>query len=192
MNKEYDPKVFKKMKKNFENIIENPSELMDDNSYLADPNMSILDQIELNKGRGEEEEKNLKRHLFLEDLRFVCKQNKGFLDKGNKVMTEILTLISELKKKMEEFGSIFSELAMTHSDLEETKIEEIESIKPKISKIYKDLKLSFYSWGNIYNHQTKHINKLFSPVLEKLSKQNNFIIEVSLPLTLISQNRGWE
>lgn len=176
MDKEHDPKMFKKMRRNFENIMENPAELMDGGTM--DPNMSILDQIELDKGRGAGEEKKLKRHIFLEDLRFVNLHNKDFLENGAKVLQELLVLISQVRKKMEELGSVFGELSSSHSEIEDTGMEDLEEIKPKLSKIYKDLKLSFYSWGNIYTHQSKHLKKLFEPCLEKLDTQNNFINEV--------------
>ena len=191
-DKEHDPKMFKKMRRKLENIIENPGEMLD--GGISDPNMSILDQIELRKDHGIDNEKKLKRHMFLEDLRFVTKHNKTSLEKGTKVLKELLTLISQVKKKMEDLGTVFDELSSNHLELEETGMQDILEIKPKISKICKDLKLSFFSWGNIYTHQSKHLKKLFEPCIEKLTSQNNFIIDVrnliKKPILLIQIENG--
>jgi hypothetical protein len=57
--------------------------------------------------------------------------------------------------------------------LEETSRPEITKIKPSLSSVYADLKTSFYSWANIYQHQHKHVKKLFEPCLAQLENGNN-------------------
>jgi hypothetical protein len=73
---------------------------------------------------------------------------------------------------MMDLGHLFSEIQTSHKELEESSRPEISKIKPKLSSVYADLKTSFYSWANIYQHQHKHVKKLFEPCLTSLENGN--------------------
>lgn len=175
--KEFSSRAFSRMKRSYKNIRETAPGMFEGEEQ--DPNISVLDQIHLTKEIDQEEDIKLKRHIFLEDLRFVTKHNKQYLEQGSQVLSEILSLLDQVKTKMSDLGAIFQELSTSVLELEESKMDDLQEIKPTISKICKDLKLSFYSWSNIYSHQTKHIKKLFEPCFKKLNQENESISEVS-------------
>lgn len=169
------------MKKSYKNVKDEGNGLFEKNDTgMGDSTLGV----DLPQGHDSEEDMKLKRHIFLEDLRFVNKHNKEYLEQGTQILNDILQLTTQLQKKMGDLGEIFQELSTSVLELEESRMEDIVEIKPSISKICKDLKLSFYSWSNIYSHQFKHMKKLFEPCLEKMNKENKSISEVS------SKNQG--
>jgi len=115
---------------------------------------------------------NLSIHMFLEDLRFLSKHQREKLSSFKTCLKDLLGMFEKIKGKMMELGHIFSDIQTSHKEIEDSSRKEISKIKPSLSSVYADLKTSFYSWGNIYQHQHKHVKKLFEPCLISLESGN--------------------
>ena len=121
---------------------------------------------------------DLSKHMFLECLRFCCKNTKGQVLEARKLMLQLLELIEKTSDKMQELGKLFGEISENQRDLEETERPEIKELKPSLSRIYSDLKISFFSWSQLQVHQSKHLSKLFFPCIEMIQAQNKVIMSV--------------
>lgn len=135
---------------------------------MADGSEKISTHTEIKKPIDD----HLSTHMFLEDLRFLGKHQREKLSSFKTCLRDLLSLFEEVKSKMMEMGSIFSEIQTSHIELEENSRPEITKIKPQLSSVYAELKTSFYSWANIFQHQHKHVKKLFEPCLLTLEKGN--------------------
>jgi len=167
--------MFKSLKKKFNTMIETPTAFLEHEKEKE----YVLDQLELQPERVTEEMGKINIHGYLEDLKLYSEQNTELLGKGKILFGEIIDLIENVKDKMAEIGQLFGDLSSCSREIEAIeKPPDINQIQPKVSTVYNNLKTSFLSWSNLYEHQKKNIKKLFNPTIEKLTSSNEEIKNV--------------
>ena len=137
----------------------------------------VLEAADMEESKSVDDD--ISKHMFLESLRFCCKNTKNQTDEARKLMDDLLELIEMTSDKMQQLGKLFGEISENQRDLEETERPEILELSPRLSKIYSDLKISFFSWSQLQVHQSKHLSKLFFPCIEMIQSQNKIILGVS-------------
>lgn len=116
-------------------------------------------------------------HLFLEDLKECSKANRPLIIKAKKTISDIVFLMKQMKEKMLGLGNTFDQLSNSYKEIEKTKRPEILEITPLHSRIFYDLKMSFSRWSNVFEHEQRHLDKLFEPVFKLLKLTNKQNIE---------------
>ena len=184
--REYNETLIKSLKKKFNTIIETPATMMEsekDNNY-------ILDQLELKPEHVSEEMRKISIHAFLEDLNLQAGMQAEMILKAELMIKEVISLIERTKSKMAEIGHLFGQFGDITKEIESIKNpKEISLIEPKVSSVYANIKTSFLSWSNLYEHQKKNVGRRVGPGLEKLRKNNDDILGVFFKVIFVS---NWE
>lgn len=168
-------------------MIDTPTTFIDN----QDSKEYIFDQIQLEPDHVSNELTKINIHTYLEDLRLYGDQNKELLAKGKHLFKELDYLLQKVKNKMSEIGEVFGDLGSCCQEIEAIENPpDINLINPKVSTIYKNLKTSFCSWSNLFEHQKKNIKKLFDPALQQLTLNNNDIVNVRKKLFQFTEIRG--
>lgn len=178
-----EKKFYERRDKEFKNsLIKNISTKLNslvDNQGDPGENTGELPQMmeELDREDDAYLDEKISIHLFLEDLRENTKVNRPLLIKAKKGISDLVFLMKQVSEKMITLGNTFGQLSESYLELEKIKRPEMVEIVPLHSRIYNDLKMSFSRWSNLFEHQQKHIQKLFTPTLTLLKQTNKNNLE---------------
>ena len=178
-----EKKFYQRKEKEFKNsILKNFSSKI--NKFVDNPNENSNNKEELPRMMEELDQEDdayldekISVHLFLEDLKECSKVNKPLLAQAQKGINDISHLMKQMKDKMLALGNTFNELSQSFKEIEKTKRPEILEINPLHSRIYHELKMSFSRWSNLFEHEHKHLEKLFVPTVKLLRETNKKNLE---------------
>lgn len=126
----------------------------------------MLNDLELNfKEKKSEKEA---RRFFLQNLKICSDKNNDFVNRAKISIQECLDILKQLSEKFEELTYLFSCIAVSYREMEDTAYGDILKIEPKLSSVYKNIEKVFPRWKKYSSNLTSHLKKLVLPSLDYL------------------------
>lgn len=173
---EYDNSMFKGLKSTLHKIIDDPATFIDNTreqrnqELLADKNKEVAD-IPMTEEQ--------KMHVFLEDLTNYVALNLKYQKDLQNEFSKLIEGLEDVANRMSKIGTVMEKISANHKELEKYDVQAIMNIKPPNSRLYSDLKTSFFKWNNTFLQNKQEIKKLLEQRLGNQIARATTYIEVA-------------
>lgn len=121
---------------------------------------------------------DMRKHAFLEDLTNVVALNRKVHKELAKELQELNFLLEQSSTKLLRVGGLFEKLHGNHLELEKHPLPALTQITPSNSKLYQELKTTFFKLHLSFAQTREELRKAFEPRLGNMVHRGKAYIEV--------------
>ncbi len=170
---EFSNSWIKGVKQRINMIIDDPSQIIEGKSSA----------IKTGHGSGntplkDPNSEDMRKHAFLEDLTNFVAINRKIHKELAKELQELNFLIEQTNTKLQKVGNLFEKLHGNHLELEKHPLPALAQILPSNSKLYQELKTTFFKLSNSFSQTREELKKIFEPRIGNMVHRGKAYIEV--------------
>ena len=171
---EFSNSWIKGVKQRINMIIEDPGHLIEGKS-LAIKNGHGSGNTPLRDPDSED----MRKHAFLEDLTNFVGVNRKIHKELAKELQELNFLMEQTNTKLMKVGCLFEKLHSNHLEIEKHPLPAIAQIEPPNSKLYQELKTTFFKMNNSLSQTREELKKIFEPRIGNMIHRGKLYVEVA-------------
>lgn len=172
---EYDDSMFKSFKTSLHKIIDDPVGLIDPSRVSKTQELLAEKNKEVATIPMSDEQKT---HVFLEDLTNYVALNLKYQKDLQTEFGHLVKGMEEVAHRMSSIGTIMEKISANHKELEKYDVGAVVCIEPPNSRLYSDLKTSFFKWNNTFLQNKAEIKKLLEQRLGNQIARASTYVEV--------------
>lgn len=124
---------------------------------------SVTDPAHINITSNDDDDMNeeMRNHIFLEDLTNYSKLNKGYHQDLIKEFSHLYDHMKKTAHSLANIASLFEKLFTSHLELEKHVVSAMVDVSPPTSKIYSEMKTTFFKMQNSVIFNSTLTKRLF-------------------------------
>lgn len=146
-------------------------------TMLDDPITSLQDQNTKKVTGADQLSDDQRRHIFLEDVTHYARVNRRIHRELPEELTQLIFYLEQVANKLATIGNLFEKLTATHKEIELHKVAAVFEIQPANSKLYSDLKSTFFKWNNSMVTMKSELKRIFEPRIGNILTREDTVVE---------------